>query len=328
MTQQRFARFAWIVVAANLLVILWGAYVRATGSGAGCGNNWPLCNGSVVPRAASMETMIEFSHRTSSGLALLLVVVLVWQAYRLYPPGHHVRRGAMATFVIILIEAGLGAGLVLFELVADNASMARAMFLAIHLGNTFLLLAAMTLTAHWANGYPPVEFGLRAPRRRPLHALAWGTLAFTTLVGMSGAVAALGDTLFPATSLLGGVQQTLSVSSHILIQLRLLHPLIAISGGCLMLYLVARVRRLKRPETRYWANMLNVLVLVQLTVGSLNMVLHAPVAMQLFHLVLADFVWISLVLTCANALPKEENARVTAPSPAGSNAPARTAPAT
>lgn len=327
MTQERYARFAWLVVAANLLVIMWGAYVRATGSGAGCGNNWPLCHGEVVPRAPSLQTMIEFSHRASSGLALLLVVVLVWQAFKLYPRGHRVRSGAMATFVIILVEAGLGAGLVLFELVADNASMARAMFLAIHLGNTFLLLAAMTLTAFWAGGGPATDFGLTAPRR-PLHPLAWGTLAATTLVGMSGAVAALGDTLFPATSLLSGVQQTLSVSSHILIQLRLLHPLIAIGGACLMLYLVGRVRRQKRPESRYWANVLNVLVLVQLTVGSLNMVLHAPVAMQLIHLVLADFVWISLVLTCANALPAEAAAPATPAAATAGNPAARPAAAT
>lgn len=327
MTLERYARFAWLVVAANLLVMMWGAYVRATGSGAGCGNNWPLCHGEVVPRAANLQTMIEYSHRASSGLALLLVLVLLWQAWKLYPPGHRVRRGAAATFGIILVEAGLGAGLVLFELVADNASMARAMFLAVHLGNTFLLLAAMTLTAHWANGGPAVAFGLRAPRL-PLHPLAWGTLAATTLVGMSGSVAALGDTLFPADSLLSGVRQTLSFSSHILIQLRVLHPLIAIGGACLMLYLVGRVRRQKRPESRYWANVLNLLVLVQLAVGSLNMVLHAPVAMQLIHLVLADLVWISLVLTCANALPAEAPAKAAAPAAAAGNPAARPAPAT
>ncbi len=236
MTHSRFARFSILVVAANLLVIAWGAYVRATGSGAGCGSHWPLCQGQVLPRDPGLETMIEYSHRASSGLALLLVVALAFLAFRLYPRGHRVRRGAAATLGIILLEAALGAGLVLFELVADNASAARAMFIATHLGNTFLLLAAMTLTAYWANGGGEVDFGLKAPRR-PLHPLAWGSLATTTFIGMSGAVAALGDTLFPAGSLAEGLQQDLSASSHFLVQLRGIHPLIAIAGACLLLHL-------------------------------------------------------------------------------------------
>ncbi len=208
MTHSRYARFSILVVAVNLLVIAWGAYVRATGSGAGCGNNWPLCHGQVVPRGAGLQTMIEYSHRASSGLALLLVAALAFLAFRLYPRGHRVRRSAAATLGIMLLEAALGAGLVLFELVADNATMARAMFMATHLGNTFLLLAAMTLTAYWANGGGSVDFGLRRPRQ-PLHLLAWAALAATTLVAMSGSVAALGDTLFPAESLAAGFRQDL-----------------------------------------------------------------------------------------------------------------------
>lgn len=308
MTHERYARFSSAVVAVNLLVIAWGAYVRATGSGAGCGNNWPLCHGQVVPRDAGLQTLIEYSHRTSSGLALLLVVALAVLGWRLYPAGHRVRRGALFTLAVMVLEAALGAGLVLFELVADNATMARALFMATHLGNTFLLLAAMTLTAWWANGGGDVDFGLRKPRQK-LHGLAWATIAVTTLVGMSGAVAALGDTLFPATSLAEGFQQDLSATSHILIQLRVLHPVIAIGGGCLLLYLVARVRRLKRPETRFWATSLNILVLVQLAAGGINMMLLAPVYLQLLHLLLADLVWISLVLTCASALPASAAAR-------------------
>ncbi len=304
MTQERFARFTWLVIAANLAVIGWGAYVRATGSGAGCGNNWPLCHGEVIPRDPGLETMIEYSHRASSGLALLLVVAMAFLAFRLYPRGHRVRRGAATTLGLMLLEAALGAGLVLFELVADNATMARAMFMATHLGNTFLLLAAMTLTAFWAGGGSRVDFGLRAPRQ-PLHPLAWGSVIVAMWIGMSGSVAALGDTLFPATSLQHGLEQDLSPTSHFLIQLRVLHPVIAIAGSCLILYLVGQVRRLKRPQTRLSANALNILVLVQLTAGGLNMLLLAPVWMQLLHLFLADLVWIALILTCANALPEE-----------------------
>ena len=145
------ARFAWFVLAYNVAVILWGAYVRATGSGAGCGNHWPLCNGEVVPRAPQMATLIEFSHRFSSGLALIAIAALVIWVFRASGPGHPARLGAILSGILIVTEAAVGAGLVLFELVADNATIARAMFVAVHLLNTFLLLAALTLTAWWVS---------------------------------------------------------------------------------------------------------------------------------------------------------------------------------
>ena len=80
-----FAAYAWAVLGFNLLVILWGAFVRATGSGAGCGSHWPLCNGEVLPRAPALATLIEFSHRLTSGVALLLVIGLVVGAWRGFP---------------------------------------------------------------------------------------------------------------------------------------------------------------------------------------------------------------------------------------------------
>src|ERR1051325_10627142 len=118
----RFAAFSWGVLAYNLAVIVWGGYVRASGSGAGCGSHWPLCNGVVLPRAAAVETVIEFSHRLTSGIALLLVVWLLVKTWRALPAGHAARRGAAWSLAFMLSEAGLGAGLVLFQLVADNAS--------------------------------------------------------------------------------------------------------------------------------------------------------------------------------------------------------------
>src|SRR5262245_62215656 len=77
-----FIRFAWLTLGITIVVIVWGAVVRATGSGAGCGSHWPLCNGVVVPRSPSMATLIELGHRLTSGLALLLVLGLVIGAWR------------------------------------------------------------------------------------------------------------------------------------------------------------------------------------------------------------------------------------------------------
>src|SRR5688572_10806452 len=155
----RLTRFAWGVLAYNVAVIAWGAYVRATGSGAGCGNHWPLCNGEVVPRAPELATVIEFSHRVTSGLSLIAIAVLVGWIFRACRPGHPARVGAVLSGVLILTEAGVGAGLVLFQLVADNATMARAMFIAVHLLNTFLLLGALTLTAWWVSVGVPFASG-------------------------------------------------------------------------------------------------------------------------------------------------------------------------
>src|SRR5687767_5652039 len=150
------ARYAWLVLAYNVAVILWGAYVRATGSGAGCGSHWPLCNGQVLPRSPDAAMMIEFSHRLTSGLALVAVVALAIWIRRSCPPGHPARLGGALSVLFMLTEAAVGAGLVLFQLVADNATIARAMFIAVHLLNTFILLACITLTAWWLSEGSPL----------------------------------------------------------------------------------------------------------------------------------------------------------------------------
>lgn len=292
----RLAAFAWIVLAFNLAVVLWGAYVRATKSGAGCGSHWPLCNGEVVPRAPQLATLIELTHRLTSGLALLFVGGLAVWAFRSYPRGHPVRLGAGATVFFILTEALIGAGLVLFELVADNASMARALFLSVHLVNTFVLLAAITLTAWWATT------GEHA-RPRPRGTLAWVFgigLIGTLVLGVSGAVAALGDTLFPVSSLAEGLRQDLSPTAHLLVRLRVLHPLIAIIvGGYLIFAASLAVKRRPSVHSRRAAIAVVALIFIQLVAGMLNVALLAPVWLQLLHLLLADLLWIALVLLAA-----------------------------
>ncbi|HYE66571.1 MAG TPA: COX15/CtaA family protein [Pyrinomonadaceae bacterium] len=288
-----------MVLAYNVLVIVWGAYVRASGSGAGCGSHWPLCNGEVMPRAPQVETLIELTHRLTSGLALLLVLGLLVWAFRAFPAKHVVRVGAVLSIVFIIIEALIGAGLVLLELVADNASMARALYLSVHLVNTFLLLAALTLTAWWASGGLPV-------RIRGQGVIGWvcgAGLLGTLVLGVSGAVTALGDTLFPASSLADGLAQDFSPTAHLLIRLRVLHPTIAIIVSLFLIF-TARLAVSLRPSsgTRRLAAALAVLVLIQLGVGALNLALLAPISMQLVHLFLADLLWIALVLLTVEAL--------------------------
>lgn len=293
------ARFAWMVLAWNLAVIVWGAYVRASGSGAGCGSHWPLCNGEVVPRSPSTQTLIEYSHRTTSGLALLSVVALAIAVFRGRSAGDPTRGGAVAALLLMLSEAGVGAALVLFRLVAENDSMARAMFVGVHLVNTFFLLAALTLTAHWAGGGARVRW-----RRQP--GLGWRfQLAFGALllVGASGTVAALGDTLHPSTTLEQALALDVSPTSQLLLRLRVLHPLFAALAGAYLLTLAIRLRRERaRPEVRPWANRVAALVLLQVLLGLLNVALLAPVWLQLVHLLLADAVWIATVLLAAERM--------------------------
>jgi heme A synthase len=281
----------------NIAVILWGAFVRATGSGAGCGAHWPLCNGEVLPRAPAVATLIELTHRLTSGVALLAVAFLAVRVFRARPQRHPARWAAAASVVFILSEAAVGAGLVLFRLVADDESVARALFMAIHLMNTFVLLACLTLTAHWCSSDS-------RPRLAPLRAwpLAAAALALL-LVGTSGAVAALGDTLYPARSLLGGLAADVSPTAHFLVRLRVAHPLLALVGALAVGVAAASALRAHRetPLRRLAWSLLS-LVLLQLVVGLANVALLAPVWLQLVHLLLADLVWIALVLLSVRSL--------------------------
>src|ERR1051326_2451674 len=183
-----FTRVSWGVLAYNIAVILWGAFVRATGSGAGCGNHWPLCNGAVTPPSPTLHTIIEFTHRTTSGIDVFLVAVLAGWAFRAFPRGNPVRAGATLSAVFLVTEALIGAGLVLLERVAKNAS---GYWSTAHQLNTLALLASLTLTTFWiGNGKLRI--------RGPAAWMAGASLLAVALLAVTGVIAALGNTLFPA----------------------------------------------------------------------------------------------------------------------------------
>jgi len=290
-----FTRYAWGVLAWNLFVVLWGAYVRASGSGAGCGNHWPLCNGDVVPRAPRLETIIEFTHRVTSAVSLLATGWLaVWSVLR-FPRDHPVRRYSLLSIVFLFAEALLGAGLVLFEFVASNASVGRAFYLSLHLVNTQFLVAALALTAWYSRADAASEAVRRSSR-------VVAALPLALAVSVTGAIAALGDTLFPAASLAEGMRQDISAASSFLLRLRVLHPVLAILAAGYFVYAAMLVLRSKpRPQTSQIALAVIVLALAQLGAGAINITLLAPVWMQLFHLLLADLLWLSLVLLAVEA---------------------------
>ena len=312
MTLNRLAKYAWAVLGYNLLVIIWGAYVRASLSGDGCGSHWPLCNGEVIPRIGQGKTLVELTHRLSSGIALLLVVGLVVWVFRTYAKGHSLRRAAGFSMFFIITEALVGAGLVLLKMVAQNESLARAFWMPGHLINTFLLLAALTLTAWIASGGESI----RVSGQGSIGVMFTVAVIGLMILGVSGAVTALGDTLFPARSLAEGLQKFTSPTAQVLLPLRILHPVIAIAVGVCLTFaaLLARARR-GNTWTKRFSVMTVALVVIQLGAGLLNVKLLAPIWMQLVHLLLSDLVWMALILLMAAAMPQTLERKETAISP-------------
>ena len=288
--RHRFAQSAWTVLAFNLLVILWGALVRASHSGEGCADRWPLCNGTLIPHAAEIATLIEFTHRVSTGIAFLSVVAMAIWAFHSFR-SEPVFRSAVASLGFLIAEALLGAGLVLFRYTGTNATAGRAIYLAAHLANTLALLAALTLTAWWASGHRRIQW--MNPQAR---ALGWVIVA-AILTAITGSITALSDTLFPHASLNAGLAADFSFASPILLRLRVLHPFIASAAGMFIAITAARFRGQSR-----FADAVITLVMLQIAAGGLNLVLLAPVWMQIVHLLIADLLWIALILLSASLL--------------------------
>lgn len=290
-------RFAWTVLAYFIAVILWGTLVRATGAGAGCGNHWPLCNGTVLQHSASANTVIEFTHRITSGISFFSAVGLLVWTFAGTIRGHLARAAAVATVSFTLIEAILGAFLVKLGLTAQSQSPLRPAYLALHLTNTLLLLAALTLTAHMLSrrqGYLRSSIRLVAPFGAIL------AVVIVLVVGVTGSLAALGDTLFPATSLGSALAQDFSATSGWLVRWRWTHPTVAFIASIFLIWILVRAAQ----RTAHWDNRsLSALVLLllaaQYVLGVLDVVLLAPVWLQVAHLLGADVLWAALVVLTA-----------------------------
>jgi heme A synthase len=288
LTKSQLIKYAWFALAVNLAVIIWGAFVRASGSGAGCGDHWPLCNGQVVPQSPLNTTLIEFAHRLTSGLAVITVALLVVWAFRAFPKGYGVRGGALLALLAIIIESAIGAGLVLLRLVGSNDSFSRGIWLGAHLLNTLFLLAALSVTAWLSGANTPIrELQLKLPRS------IWiSTIGFLA-AGVLGTFAALGDTLTVPTSFATGLQADFSPISNIFVRLRILHPLVAGAFGIWLIVLSFRA------GAKGIGRMMATLVVCQFAVGLANIALKTPVLVQLLHLLIADLLWIAFVLwTC------------------------------
>ena len=210
---------------------------------------------------------------------------------------------AAASFVFVVVEGLLGAGLVLTGNTAETLTAARPFWMAAHLTTTLILLTFLTLTAWFASGGERFDFRIE-PKVKLL--LLLGVAGFL-LVGMSGSVAALSSMIFPSESLADGIAKDFSATSNILLRLRVSHPILSILTGVYLIFLAGWLRKKSENDeavTR-WSNVVSILILMQIAFGALTLLTLAPILMQLGHLLLADLVWISFVLLTANFLAKD-----------------------
>jgi cytochrome c oxidase assembly protein subunit 15 len=297
-----FERFAWSVLVIAVLVIVWGAVVRATGSGAGCGQHWPLCNGEVIPLAPTIATIIEFGHRVSSGLILILSVALVVAAFRTFPGAHRARRAASLALVFVGVEAAIGAGIVLLQLVEHNASALRAGYVALHLVNTMFLTGALTATT-WSAQPRATEW----PEERRLRWSRWLTVGLIAVlvVAAAGAVVALGDTLFPQPTLAAGLAADFDPASHALTRLRVWHPVLAVVTSGYLIWVISRSDAIDEPTLRRPTRLALALLVGQVALGAVNLIALAPLTLQMAHLLVSNALWVVLVWIWLTASARE-----------------------
>ncbi len=276
-------RFAWCFVGYLVAVILFGAWVRIAGAGAGCGNHWPSCQGVVVPVAPNAKTMIEFTHRLTSGLSGLFGVALLIWAWRTKSKALPWAAGMV---VFLLLEGFIGAVLVKKELVANDASVNRAIVISLHLANTMLLMLFAVATA--------VRAGFQVKWKSGTNGWIWLAMGALVLTNMTGAVTALGDTLFPVLPTLGPelfakIRDDVGTGQHFLVRLRVVHPVIA---GLSALIVFGVMSFLRRRAPSLWTLAAMGLVAGQVLLGVLNIALAAPGWMQIAHLAMAQLLWI------------------------------------
>jgi heme A synthase len=233
------------------------------------------------------------------------MVAWVFSVFRTFAKGHPARTTVVWSAIFLVIEALLGAGLVIFEMVADNPSVARGWWMAVHLANTFILLGWMAATAWFG-------WSMDATQRLSFKgSRVWkftAALLLLILAGSSGAVAALGNTLFPSETLAAGIAMDFNPSSHILLRLRVLHPILAALAATVLFYLSITFTNDRRQNVRVWGTVLGAVVLAQVLAGIINLMLLAPAWLQLTHLFLADIVWITTVVLAASALSRHQRA--------------------
>jgi cytochrome c oxidase assembly protein subunit 15 len=277
--------FSWALIFYTIIIIAWGAWVRISGSGDGCGDDWPLCKGMAIPTGEASKTWIEVSHRYSTMLFGFLVLAQLWLIRGVFPKRHPTRYWVLATLLFTVTEALIGRLLVVYGLVHESTSHARLFIMPLHLINTSLLLFSEVMTAE------SVLFGEREvrPLSPVLKRAGFAVLITATLLLTTGAVAALGSHLFPSLSLMEGLTKDFAQGAHPALRLRILHPTLALILPLGLWYIFSN-STLEASNGALCAmyRSLAVAVLVMLMIGVATLVTLAPVWLKLSHLTMAN----------------------------------------
>ena len=291
-TDSRIQIFSWTMLWLTVAVVVGGALVRATDSGAGCGESWPICGGQIIPEIGNYHTAIEVSHRLMTGLLGFVLIAVFVLVRRRYDKSHRLRRAVFAAGMLLIIESLLGASLVLFGWVEYDASIARLIVVPIHLINTFLLVAAMALVAYFAGG----GRAFRVDLSKTLDKVLAASLGIVLLIGATGALNALADTLIKSDTLRTPVAGEVLVTEPVLRQIRTIHPFVAIIGGLALYMLVRYLTAEASRRVRMMGFGVQGVIWLQFIVGLVNIALNVPLEIQLIHLFVADVLWIFVVL--------------------------------
>jgi heme A synthase len=267
----------------SILSILAGAFVRATGSGDGCGSTWPTCKGKIIPQLSDTSEVIEFSHRSISGI-LLIVTLIIFIKSRNMSKGTIVRTTVNFLTFFVVFEAAIGAVIVLYEWVGVNSSLPRIIAVPIHLVNTFGLLACYAaLYKVLLNNFKNIK---------QLWDRRFVFVAFLFLLsGATGSITALADVLFPSASFYEGLMEDFDRTSELLTRLRILHPLVATG---LSVALIIESRKIQK-DYKIDVKFLQLLVIVAVTLGVLNVLSNIVLLLSILHLAIADLLWISYI---------------------------------
>tara|TARA_B100000579_G_scaffold94147_1_gene74418 strand:- start:1883 stop:2773 length:891 start_codon:yes stop_codon:yes gene_type:complete len=267
----------------SIVSILAGAFVRATGSGDGCGATWPTCKGRIIPALTDTSELIEFSHRSVSGL-LLIVTLIIFLKSRKFQKGSLVKSVTNYLTFFVVFEAVIGAVIVLFEWVGLNSSLPRIVAVPIHLVNTFGLLGCFAILNKILQD-DLKEIKLIFNRNFILIS------SMFLLSGATGSITALADVLFPSASFIEGFLEDFDKTSEILTRLRILHPIIS-SALSVVLYVYST-----RIDKKYGVNvkLLKTFVIIAVLLGVLNVISNIVLPLSILHLAIADFLWISYI---------------------------------
>ncbi len=287
----KFHKAALWILGYSVLVIIFGAFVRASLSGDGCGVHWPDCYGSILPKGAPLQTYIELTHRTTSGFLIILSAALALASFRIFPKSSLFRKAGLLTLVSVLVSAAIGAALVLNRWVEFDRSMARAITMPLHLVNNYFLIGTLILLAMPGEVVNKIRFR----KQGEVGGLVWGSLAAMFILGGTGALSAMGKTAFTnelsaAQGLSDRLQLHMAADAHPLLKGGISHPLIA-TGAFILILLTCRqlVKRRPSDEVGFWSNMTSGSMVFQMVLGLVNLAASAPVALQLFHLAAAVF---------------------------------------